>query len=181
MLQPCHVVAILLVYVCVCPDRRLASLLLCVFVHTNLGTFLALATPDTRDYYRRNVMPEATVANFFAMHWLLALVPAYYEWGGVLTYRPGPYAMLVGYAGLGLLHWTVLLPASLAVGSNINYVLSPPAPLRHWGACYRSWQTLLVYPMLAFPGLVLSHAARRLRRWFPPPAVDGAATRDKAA
>lgn len=60
----------------------------------------------------------------------------------------------VGFTFLGILHWTVLLPASLLSAQNINYMLSPPkGPLHTVGKLYyRSAQTPLVLVWQALPG-----------------------------
>ena len=60
-LQPCHVVSVLLIYLCLCPNVRRGSLGFAIFTHINVGTLLAIGFPDTRDYYRRAYFPTFTV------------------------------------------------------------------------------------------------------------------------
>ena len=61
ILQPCHIVSVLLIYLCWCSNVRTGSLVFAIFTHTNVGTLLAIGFPDTSDYHRRGYMTHFTV------------------------------------------------------------------------------------------------------------------------
>jgi len=61
LLQPCHIVSALLVYLICCTNVRRGSMWFAIFTHINVGTLLAIGFPDTRDYYRRGYWPHFTV------------------------------------------------------------------------------------------------------------------------
>uniref|UniRef100_A0A7S4N1I1 Uncharacterized protein n=1 Tax=Guillardia theta TaxID=55529 RepID=A0A7S4N1I1_GUITH len=155
ILQPCHLVSIMLVYLFWCRDIAHGSLIFSMFTHMNVGTLLALGFPDLTDYRRRGIYPAFSIFNFFVLHVLLAVAPLHFEWQESFPFKKGLFAVTMGFALLGILHWTILLPVSILVGNNINYMMSPPkGPLLWFGDHYRSIQTFGTYLLLLLPGLL---------------------------
>jgi len=132
LLQPCHIMNAMLVYLSFATPGSLAGAVVFNFyLHACFGAWLALLQPDTRDL----LMP-GECASFFAQHLTLTLLPmVFIALRRFDLYEPRAF---VCWGWKLLYHIDVLLPLSLYVGANLNYVVvPPPGPLIAFGSYYR--------------------------------------------
>lgn len=133
LLQPCHVFSVVLAACLVFVDTRGAEVLFNMHLSVQWAPWLALLTPDLRDYGLPWEIPF-----FFGQHWLITLIPFYLIFRRRFQiYACWPWAV-AAHTFWSLYHLVVLFPASVVFGVNLNYMLVAPGGLRSFGQNYRS-------------------------------------------
>ena len=143
LLQPCHVSHLLLLCIMLAPrESSWGGVAFGSYSHLLIGPLLGMVGVDLECY------PQPFEAlNWGVQHALLLLVPLHL----VLSRRfavarySGPAFFAASFFVMCLFHYAVLVPVSLLSGTNLNYMLCPPAgtPLAWFGKWYRP-PTLLI-------------------------------------
>jgi len=124
MLQPCHMSAMLLLFVMAWPQKSspIPNVLFNIYLHTFWGTIAALVFPDLRDHY----LIGETV-NFFAEHMLILILPFYMVHTGRYLVLPASFKVaMFSFALYGLYHSPFIHIVALKSSININYIFVPP-------------------------------------------------------
>ena len=98
------------------------------------GTLLALVTPDLRGLHM-----VGEQFNFFSQHIMLVLLPAVWIVKRRYTMYKGMRLSLMMWVVAFLVHFDLLLPVSLTLVGNVNYMMVPPSvyPMGIYPAFYR--------------------------------------------
>ena len=136
LLQPCHVLHLLLVRIIMLPPSSTAAIFLFnVYLHLLFSPFLGLVAADLTCYNQ-----PFELANWCLQHLLLLAIPL------LFMLPPSRFPLVTGKAFFllcfsieVLYHSLLLYPAALLTSYNLNYVLCPPAGtlLERLGPWYR--------------------------------------------
>lgn len=149
LLQPCHLLHAFLLYILTLPrGSSQGAVLLSIFLHELSAPFLGTVAVDLSCYKQR-----FEALNWGVQHGMLLLVPLHLlatrRFGNRV--HGGPALFCFSFAAMTLLHYLVLVPASVVTGTNLNYVLCAPPSLAALpialGTHYRT-------PMIFFCGLL---------------------------
>ncbi|GAB5586252.1 hypothetical protein Unana1_01152 [Umbelopsis nana] len=124
MLQPCHMSAMLLLFVMAWPQKTspIPNVLFNIYLHTFWGTIAALLFPDLRDH----CLIGETV-NFFAEHILILILPFYMIYTGRYLVLPASFILaMFSFTLYGLYHSPLIHIVALKSSININYIFTPP-------------------------------------------------------
>ena len=159
LLQPCHVLHLLLIYtVTLPPSSPRAIFLFNVYLHLLFSPFLGLVAADTSCYHQ-----YLEWANWCGQHALLLLTPM------VALLPPASYPLLTGlpffllcFSLEVLYHSLILSPFALYSNMNLNYVLCPPAGLL---TRFGRWYRLAMTVACALLSLIVRYGMVEAWRW----------------
>ena len=159
LLQPCHVLHLLLIYtVTLPPSSPRAIFLFNLYLHLLFSPFLGLVAADLSCYKQ-----PLELANWCAQHALLLLTPL------IALLPPASYPLLTGtpffllcFSLEVLYHALVLSPLALYSTFNLNYVLCPPAGLL---ASFGQWYRLVMTAACAVLSLIVRYGMVEAWRW----------------
>eukprot|EP00095_Tigriopus_kingsejongensis_P006433 snap_masked-scaffold469_size162558-processed-gene-0.22 protein:Tk06433 transcript:snap_masked-scaffold469_size162558-processed-gene-0.22-mRNA-1 annotation:"hypothetical protein DAPPUDRAFT_61547" len=137
MLQPCHVLCLIMMVLLAVPatHSRALTYLFRVHIYFLHGPIMAIVFPVTNTLF----LP-CEVTTYWGEHLLLMLVPLYLlRRGGVFTMEPTLELAwpLIAYGIWGLYHWGVLEFMSRYTLANLNSMLCPAITDPFYGPYYR--------------------------------------------
>lgn len=137
LLNPCHVVSLMQIYLLASPHSRIVTAAFRCHIHLLQGAFLALVFPVLNT---RLLPMEKEV--YFIQHAMILVIPLYLlRIGGVYTMEhPADFSWSVMSAGWSLLYHFVLLQGiGLLTEANLNNMLCPAISDPFRGVNYRIW------------------------------------------
>jgi len=150
LLQPCHVLHSLLLFLLTLPrGSDTGAVLLAVYLNSLSAPFLGTVAVDLSCYTQR-----FEALNWGVQHVMLLVAPLYL----LATRRFGSHVhssaalFHASYFAMALLHYGILIPFSMWTTTNINYVLCPPAGqslLVSFGRWYRPPMMLVCFLLAA--------------------------------
>ena len=159
LLQPCHVLHLLLLYLTTLPPASTTAMFLFnLYLHLLFSPFLGLVAADTSCYQQ-----PLEYFNWGLQHVLLLLLPL------ISLLPPSSYPLLTGtpffllaFSIEVLYHSAILTPAALATGFNLNYVLCSPAGFL---ASFGRWYRPVMTAMCALLSLMVRYGLVEGWRW----------------
>ena len=159
LLQPCHVLHLLLLYTTTLPPTSTRAIFLFnLYLHLLFSPFLGLVAADLSCYTQ-----PLELFNWGLQHVLLLLLPL------VALLPPASFPLMTGvpffllsFSIEVLFHSAILTPAALATGYNLNYVLCSPAGIL---ASFGRWYRLVMTGMCALLSLLVRYGLVEGWRW----------------
>eukprot|EP00755_Sulcionema_specki_P006287 Sspe_Gene.35036::Locus_17000_Transcript_1_1_Confidence_1.000_Length_1132::g.35036::m.35036 len=142
LVQPCHIVHLLLIFCSLCSNMAAAAAFE-VVVAWWYGAVVSLVGNDYSIY----TLP-LELENCLMQHALLVLVPAYF----LATRRfelHGTLSFLACHTLQQCMHYWIYAPLSIASGTNIQFLLCPVPALSWLGALYHVVASYVIFPLAA--------------------------------
>ena len=167
LLQPCHVLHLLLMYITTLPPSTPRAIFLFnLYLHLLFSPLLGLVAADLSCYTQ-----HLELFNWGLQHVLLLLIPLFSLW------PPSRYPLLTGlpffllcFSIEVLFHSAVLTPAALWTGYNLNYVLCPPVGVL---SAMGPWYRLVMTGICAVLSVVVRYGMVEGWRWVVEKGVGG--------